>query len=853
MREYGAEIELYILNLRQNSISMKKLFVTALCLTAFTSVFCQSNIKGILIDEGQNTVIEYANVALYQQKDSSLVTGTVSSPDGSFEIKNVKPGNYYLIAQFMGYNSKTIDNIEVSKNQNVNLNNIQLSANQKLLDEIEVTGEKVTTVNKIDRQVYAADQFESAKGGNATDLIRNMPSVNVNALGEISVRGTSGFVVLLNGKPIQTDASAILNQLPANAIENIEIVTAPSAKYDPEGKAGLINIITKKGATDGLFLQFNSKVGLPSIEDYDNKKSAPRYGGDFSLNYHKEKWDISAGASYLRNDISGRRVGNVYTIIEDTKHVFPSEGERSFDEINYSGRFTVGFTPDKNNSINVGFFGGKRSKDRQADIVYYDNHALSPANSSNRIYEIQYYNENLRTRKSDFVLGSVDYKHTFENKSELNTSFLYEYTLLGGPTTNLNLGYPDTKTVYQDEYNTNDNPLNGTRLLLDYKSKPLSIGTIEAGYQYRNLDHTGDFVYDRLNNETKERELITDFSSSVNLKRQIHSVYSQLSGKKGKTSYGVGLRVEMMDRELELQDKAGSPAELLKYDFIKPFPSANIQYEINDELRLKAAYSRRVERTTTFKMNPFPEREHSETLEQGDKNLLPEFADIVEVGVVKDFKAHSVFATAYYRNTTNLINRVNTIYNDSILNRIYSNVGTGRSLGLELGADLKPAPWWKVFIGANIYNYDVEGQFKFDPVFGGQEIIPVSSSSTVYSINTNTTFTLAPTLSIQWSVNYLSKRNTAQGEDSRFLSPNLSVKKSWMDNRLSATVQWLNMDMGLWDANEQRISTWRENEFYTTTNYIYEVDVIMINISYTINRSGKKGKFIQSEFGAQEF
>lgn len=832
---------------------MKKLLLSIFCLMGMWQAFSQSTIQGTLFDQSQNTPIEYGNVALYLEKDSSLVTGTVSSLDGTFKISGVKAGEYYLIAQFMGYDTKKTSNISLSKKGEINLGRIVLSPNQKLLKEIEVQGNKLTAINKIDRQVYAADQFESAKGGTATDVIKNMPSVNVNGLGEITVRGTSGFVVLINGKPVQTDPSVILNQMPANSIENVEIVTAPSAKYDPEGKAGIINIVTKKGATDGLFMQFNTKVGLPSIEDYDNKEAASRYGGDFALNYHKDKWDISAGASYLKNDISGRREGDVYTIIGDTKHQFPSDGERSFDETNYSGRFSVGYNPNANNSFNAGFFAGKRSKDRTADIVYYDNHAVSPANSNNRIYEIQYYNENLRIRRGDFVLGSLDYKHIFENKSELSASALYEYTLLGGPTTNINFGWPDTNIVYQDEFNTNDNPLNGTRLLLDYKSKPLAIGVVEAGYQFRNLDHTGDFVYDRLNNETNERELVTDFSSSVNLKRQIHSGYAQLSGKKGRLSYGAGLRIEMMDRELELQDKTGSPAEILKYDFVKPFPSANVQYEVSETFRIKAAYSKRVQRTTTFKMNPFPEREHSETLEQGDKNLLPEFVDIVELGVVKDIDEHSVFATAYFRNTTNLINRVNTIYNDSILNRIYSNVGKGRSLGLEVGTELNPTDWWQIFAGGNIYRYNVEGQFTFDPVFNAGEVIPVNTSSTIFSINANTTFDLSPTLSLQWSINYLSSRNTAQGEDSRYLSPNLTLKKSWMDNRLTATVQWLNMDMGLWDANEQRITTWRDNEFYTTTNYVYEVDVIMLNLSYTINRSGKKAKFIKSEFGAQEF
>ena len=819
---------------------MRKLFLSLLIWLIAPAVFSQT-IKGKLVDSMENVPIEYASVVVYNQKDSTLVTGTVTSQEGDFEIQNVKPGRYYLTARFMGYETKTVDNITIEKNETVNLSSLALLPNQKMLDEIEITGEKVTTVHKVDRQVFEADKFQASQGGTATDVLRNLPSISVDAQGQIRARGSSGFVVLINGKPVQTDATVILNQMPANAVQNIEIITAPSAKYDPEGKAGIINIITHQGAADGLFAQINARVGMPSIEDYNNAESAPRFGGDFTINYRKNKWDISLGASYLRNDITGRREGDVFTMIQDTLTRFPSDGERSFDEVNYSGRFTIGYTPNPRNNYSVGFFAGKRSKDRTADILYFDNHAVF---KEERLYTLQYFNENLRIRKGDFVLGSFDYSHLFENKSRLSTSLLYEYTFLGGPTTNRNLGWPDTNVVFQDEFNTNDNPLNGLRFQADYQSKPLNIGTIEAGYQFRDLDHTGDFVYERKNNETGIFELVPEFSSNVELRRRIHAAYAQLSGNKGKWDYGVGLRLEYMDRELDLKDKAGTLDTTYLYDFVKPFPTANVQYTINDGLKIKAAYSKRIERTTTFKMNPFPEREHSETLEQGDPELLPEFIDLVELGFIKDFGENSVYATGYFRNVENLVNRVNNVYNDTILNRIYSNVGVGRSYGFEVGAELKPAKWWQVFTGGNLYHYEIEGTF---------DDRPVNTSGWIYSINANMTFHLPRDYSVQWSLNYISDRNTAQGEDSRFLSPNLTVRKGLLDNRLTATLQWLHMDMGLLESNEQRITTFREGEFFTTTNYVYEVDMIMLNLSYALNKSENKAKFIKSEFGEKEF
>ncbi|WP_262511677.1 outer membrane beta-barrel family protein [Echinicola strongylocentroti] len=216
---------------------------------------------------------------------------------------------------------------------------------------------------------------------------------------------------------------------------------------------------------------------------------------------------------------------------------------------------TLGYTPNKSSQFSLGLYGGKRSKDRTADIIYYDNHAEL---NGEEIYEMQYYNENLRIRRSDFVIGSFDYRHTFSNASKVSSSILYEYTMLGGPTTNQNLAYPNTDFVYQDEYNTNDNPLHGIRFQTDYTAAPWKFGTFEAGCQFRNLNHTGDFVYERKNNETGVWELVPDFSSNVDLTRQIHSGYGLLSGEKGMWSYSEGLRLEYMDRELDLRDKTGT-------------------------------------------------------------------------------------------------------------------------------------------------------------------------------------------------------------------------------------------------------------------------------------------------------
>ena len=343
---------------------------------AFTSAM-NAQLSGTVKDNSNNDLLEYATVALYKAEANELVNGIVTNASGNFKFSDLKTDKYYLEISFLGYETRIIEDIQYS-GKPLDLGDIVLKLGNEL-NEVVIEGETPQVINRIDRQVFDATTFENSRGGTGTDVLRNLPSVSIDGQGEISVRGTTGFVVLLNGNPIQGQASTLIAQLPANSIQKVEVITAPSAKYDPEGKGGIINILTKKGAADGSFAQVNLKGGLPSIEDYNNKEYAQRYGIDATYNIRKGNWNISLGANYQRNDLAGRREGDVFTIINDTLTRFPSDGERSFDEQNYSGRFSLDFTPDENNTFSLGFFGGKRSKDRTADIVYYDNRAIFPA------------------------------------------------------------------------------------------------------------------------------------------------------------------------------------------------------------------------------------------------------------------------------------------------------------------------------------------------------------------------------------------------------------------------------------------------------------------------------------------
>src|SRR4051794_13288148 len=673
-------------------------------LLLFVNTLKAQSISGVVKDEKTTIALEGASIALFNTNDSTLITGTVTKKDGAFIIDKLNNGSYYLLIRSVGYQSKKITDLNLNNAQATNIGIIALLPAENIIQTVTVvSATKLFAQNLIDKQVYKADQFVSARGGTTMDVLKNLPAVSVNSLGEISVRGLTGFQVQLNGKPVRADAATVLSQIAANDIENIELLTAPSAKYDADGKAGIINIVTKKGTGNGLSFTANAQGGFPAIHTYGNHVSPVRFGGDATVNYQQNKWNVSASLNYLRNDAAGYREGDANTTIDNVFTSFPSNGERSFKRYSYSARTAVTYNANKANSFSIGAYASKKFQARTADLLY--NNSKTDLDNNTIIEQNTYFNSNLQTKEGNFYLGNFDYTHSFSNKSLLTASFLYEYDDLYGNTTNLNQYYPQTADTIQYTYNTNTNPLSGYRALISYTYKIGSL-QLESGYQYRHDKQDGNFIYQTNIPGTKEYVIDPDFTSGVLTINQIHSLYTQLNGQSKRLQYGAGLRYEYSQRKLSFSNNTAEGNTLTLNNL---FPSASLLYALKDKWKIKSAYSRRIQRTNNFELNPFPEREHSETLEQGDANLLPEFTSSIELGATRDYKGGSFFATLYYQQTKNKIQRVNSVYNDTILNRIYTNAGTAKQWGLEVGSTFTPLKWWKVYLGANVYDYSING------------------------------------------------------------------------------------------------------------------------------------------------
>jgi ferric enterobactin receptor len=818
---------------------MRPIFTFIFLLVSIWTIAQKASVSGTLTDQQTNEALPYGTISFTKMGQSP--NAVLSDANGKFNLSLKETGAYKIRVSYIGYELFT-DSILVKEGIN-NLGILPLKTLQKQLNEVSVVGQKAAITTTLDKQSYSAAQFDAAKGGTALDVLRNMPSVSVNAEGEISMRGSKGFMILVNGKPSQLDAQTILATLPANTIDKIEIITAPSALYDADGRGGILNITTKVAKNQGFSLLTNASLGSPKLDTYNNDRNPQRHGIDFTLLYNKNKVDWSLSANYLRNDIGGWRVGDVWTARGSIITSFPSEGERSFERKTGGFRTSLAYALNTKNSLNFGYYLGIRKQVRDANIFYDLEKIEGFSSSSSPLFSLEYYNPNRVIKDNTVNVLSADFKHTFSKKSLFTLSALNELAKINSLTTNRNLRnlpvFSSANPLIQQSVAEGSLPLNALRLKADYELTTPT-GKWSSGYQFRYQSQDGAFSYQ----ETQKNGLLAivpAFSADIKIENTIHALYTQYTGKKSKLEYALGLRYESSARDFLDQTRN----TLTELDLNNLFPSANFLYALNKETKLKLGYSRRVQRATNNELNPYPEREHSETLEQGDPNIKPEFIGLYELGLSKDFKKGNTFFTLYSQQINNVINRVNSVYADSILNRIFTNAGKAQLWGGEAGLSINPSKKLKYYIGLNVYQLRINGALF-------NNTVAVNTKGIVYNINSNISYNLPKNMVWQGNLSYLSARKTAQGQDSRFYLPSTSLKKSIWNKKASIMLQWQNIGLGNMKPNQQSISTSGEN-FYTYTNYIQERNIFQINFNYIFNQTTKKANLPNSEFGEKEF
>lgn len=797
------------------------LFIFPLGLFAQSSV----DIKGTVLDKTAREGLPYATVAVLDA-DKKVMSGTTTDEKGLFQISAKAADTFYIKVQYVGFQS--LDTLFNVKDGAANFDlMLLLSPQTNALREVTILAEKATGSVQMDKQTFQVDKLGNTTAGTGLDVLQRLPSVTINTEGKILMRGNAEFLVTINGKFTNQSAADVLAQLPANTIENIEIISSPSASLDAEGKAGIINIITKKNIAAGWGIVANT-----------NLSDKARYGGDFTFYHANKQFNSFVTANFRRYDIGGYRLGEIRTLFQDTVTYSPSGGDRPTSERIYGIRAGTNYSINKTSTLNTAIYYGFKQNDRIAKLNYKQYASTAQPldlyqNFGDNALERSFYNQNLFVRTGRFFTTNTDFSKVFKDKNKLSLSALYEHSVLGGPLRNEDRTSQGGPLLLQ-ERSDESSPLNAWRLQADYTWLLPRNMILETGYQWRTVSQHGDFDFERLDIPMGNWNVDPEFADALELDQSVHAGYVQLNGQYKELKFRTGLRGEQMFRKLT-HLKGQAPNELRQFDF---FPSFQALWKINQGQELKLGYSKRIDRPTTKALSPFKNHRHSEAIWIGDPNLLPEITQNIELAYIQKHSKGSIVFTVYHNRTSNLIFRVNDNYNRITLLTISTNAGNSRSSGLEMISDWQITKWWRFYLSGNTYLFQINQI---------ENATTDKTQSVNYNLNGNMSFRLHSKWRVQWNTTYVSRTVTAQGNDTDMLLANIGLK-------YSLNKQWA-IDLlfqNIFDDNRQTITT-RGDLFYSSTEYTKNDRIVQFNVSYRFNESGKSVRNIKTEYGERDF
>jgi outer membrane receptor protein involved in Fe transport len=768
----------------------------------------KGKIEGKVFVKGDGPM-EYANVALYREKDSSLVTGTVTDTDGTFVLKKVSFGQYYLEVDFIGFKKKRLSDLEVSRGKRKqDMGKIYLRETSQEIEGVEVTANRPQVTYKVDKKVINVDEDYTAQGGSAVQVLENVPSIQVDIEGNVELRGSSNFRVLVDGKPSVLDGSDALQQIPASMIDDIEIITNPSAKYDPEGTAGIINVITKKGKRSGLNGMLKASAG--TNESYD---------GNANLNYRlNDKLNLTTSINYRKFNFDMDGMHDRTNYLEDTTSYIDQTMSNTMERDGYSFEGGIEYSVTNNSSLslsgslgNFGFGrgGSKKIKTYTRPASYREYQITSNSFDINN----HYYNVNL------------DYQNKFNGKDhKLDASVYYS-----GSSDEDVSSRKDIQTDSEWDKNGDDPYRQRTeesgnedqvRVKLDYTLPFSGEGKLETGYQGRYQESVQDYILQNYHNG----QWVTnqDFTNDATYTRTIQALYATYSGKLIGLEYKLGLRGEYTDRLLKQQ----TLNEKYPIDRFNIFPSVHLTKRFSRKEQLFASYSKRIRRPRSWYIDPFRSYMDQYNVRKGNPALEPEYTDSYELGYKKTFGKSFASAEAYYRQTNNEITRIQEPGAGNMMIHTFQNISREYSMGVELMLNTSLYKWWNLNISGNYYRHSIDGE-----VIGQS----VSRNSNNWSARFNNTFKLPTDTRIQLMGRYRGPSVTAQGERDGFFMTNVAVKQSFMDNKLSLTVSGRDL---LQSMNMEMTSSGPGFEAYRY--FERESPIVNFSVTYTINNYERK-------------
>lgn len=804
-------------------MSKKITFLTIFLMISVFAVIAQPKsitINGKVIDQETGKPMEYATLMLQSVDDPADVSGGITDLEGNFSVK-AKPGRYHIRIDFIAYKPYELKNQDLSKN--LDLGTIKMSVDATELDAVIIEGEKTTVEVRLDKKVYNVGQDLTNSGGTVSDALGNIPSVTVDVDGAIALRGNNNVRILINGRPSALagfGSTEALRQLPADAIEKVEVITSPSARYDAEGTAGILNIVLKKEETRGFNGLINTGVGYPAAANFTS-----------NLNWRKDKFNLfnTIGYSY-RNPPGNGFFDNTYVggafdrIIED----------RDISRKNSSLNLNMGveYFLTESSSITASAFG--RINDGK-DIT---------DNSTTRFISDGVDSRTLRSEEA--VEEEVSYQLSLSYNNELNESgqkltadLQYSYDEEVKPTTIFEENiFPNKETIARE--NINEIELQNEFLAqVDYVL-PMGNAQFEAGYRGNWQQTDTDFALEELNLASGEFVENVGLTNRFVFDQIVQAVYSQYGNKHGKFSYLAGLRLEntilrgnVTGVDIEaLRDILGNDVDLdFDKNYLGLFPTLNLTYEINETENITVGYNRRINRPRSWFINPFPSRSSRTNIFQGNPDLDPAFANAVDIGYLKSWDDLTLTSSIYYQVESNSFERIQEqtgqVTTDGIVlvRTIPINLSTNERIGAELGLMYNPAKWIRLSGSFNFFQFDTEGVFN-EVDFGAR--------NTSWFSRFSSKITLPGKIDWQTNAFYRGPTQNAQTENKGIFSIDLALSKDILKDK--ATIAMNVRDL----LNSRKRMSFTQTPFFTSdSEFQWRERQFNLSFIYRINQKKK--------------
>ena len=765
---------------------MKKIF---LFLTLLFGVYINSQenkltVSGKIIDSDYNTPLEYATISIYDSEKKNLINGVISDNSGFFSIE-VKKGLYDIKIEYISFRTKSLEKIDVQNS--IDLGNINISIDENLLDEIEVVGEKTEIEIKLDKTVYNIGKDLTLKGSSVSDVLDNLPSLEVDVDGNVSLRGNQSVRILINGKPsglVGISSNDALKQFPSESVEKVEVITSPSARYNAEGTAGIINIVLRKNKLAGLNGSASLNLGDPR-----------RVGISTNLNYRTKK--ISLFSNIGDNStkyINGFKNETEYFTNSEKNNFLYENGERNSERnsnyynggVEYFFNEKTSFVASFVNNSSDGLTNTSNLIDQTFDNI---NSLSERLEDENEIDENKEFSFNFSKKFNDKGHElTIDYQK--QKSFEIESSSILNNKL---------------KPIFErnlSEKITTDENQNSELYKVDYVLPIGEEGQFEAGFRRSNQHQKIDYLVEK---EDNSGNFISDnnLSNTLLYNEKVNAYYTQYGNKKNNFSYLVGLRFE--ESITNVTQVVNGDNTQKKYNDL--FPTLNMAIELKEDETITLGYNRRIRRARSYFINPFPSRSSITNIFQGNPNIEPTYSNGIDLGYLKRFSQTTINGSIYFRKSTGEFTFITENTGESVLvngnlvpviRRTPINLASNSQTGIEFNVNYTKSKLWRVRGNINFFESNLKGEYNG---------VIYDSKNFSWSGRLNNYLKIFSSVDWQTSLSYRAPQKTAVSNRKARISSNTALSKDLMKDKLTLTFKVND----IFETQKWRIESFNEN------------------------------------------